>query len=138
MQHAESSSRSTSLRRSPRWGASFAPKRLPSWRSSASPTSRGSGWKNPIGATEIVRPEIYRQLLARPWAWPLALLALAGLIGAPWLRDLPEFIASSAFLAGTHSFVMRPMKRSITAPAAAVDQQADAPWDGSHGGSARR
>lgn len=54
-----------------------------------------------IGATEIVRPEIYRQLLARPWAWPLALLALAGLIGAPWLRDLRAFNASSAFLAGT-------------------------------------
>jgi hypothetical protein len=71
-----------------------------------------------IGATEIVRPEIYRQLLARPWAWPLALLALAGLIGAPWLRDLPAFIASSAFLAGTRSFVKRPMKRSVTAPAA--------------------
>jgi hypothetical protein len=61
---------------------------------------------------------IYRQLLARPWAWPLALLALAGLIGAPWLRDLPAFIASSAFLAGTRSFVKRPMKRSVTAPAA--------------------
>src|ERR1700730_6661053 len=28
---------------------------------------------------EIVRPKIYRRLLARPWAWPLALLALAGL-----------------------------------------------------------
>jgi cytochrome d ubiquinol oxidase subunit II len=54
-----------------------------------------------IAATEIVRPEIYRQLLARPWAWPLALLALAGLIGARWLRNLPAFIASSAFLAGT-------------------------------------
>ena len=54
-----------------------------------------------IGATEIVRPEIYRQLLARPWAWPLMLLAFLGLVGARWLRDLPAFLASSAFLAGT-------------------------------------
>jgi len=54
-----------------------------------------------IGATEIVRPEIYRQLLARPWAWLLMLLAFLGLIGARWLRDLPAFLASSAFLAGT-------------------------------------
>jgi len=36
------------------------------------------------------------------------------------------------------TFVKRPMKRSVTAPAATVDQQADAPWDGSHGGSACR
>jgi cytochrome d ubiquinol oxidase subunit II len=54
-----------------------------------------------IAATEVVRPEIYRQLLARPWAWPLALLALAGLIGARALSDLPAFLASAAFLAGT-------------------------------------
>ncbi|MGZ6126404.1 MAG: cytochrome d ubiquinol oxidase subunit II [Myxococcales bacterium] len=54
-----------------------------------------------IVATALVRPEIYPQLMARPWAWPLALLALAGLIGARTLRDLPAFIASSAFLAGT-------------------------------------
>jgi cytochrome d ubiquinol oxidase subunit II len=54
-----------------------------------------------IVSTELVRPEIYRQLLARPWAWPLALLALAGFIGAQVLRDLPAFLASCAFLAGT-------------------------------------
>ncbi len=34
------------------------------------------------------------------------------------------------------TFVMRPMKRSVIAPAATVDQKADAPWDGSHGSSA--
>src|SRR5260370_34468993 len=34
------------------------------------------------------------------------------------------------------TFVRRPMKRSVTAPAATVDQKADAPWDGSHGSSA--
>jgi len=54
-----------------------------------------------IAATEVVRPEIYRQLFARPWAWPLALLALGGLAGARALGDLPAFLASSAFLAGT-------------------------------------
>ncbi len=56
-----------------------------------------------IVATELVRPEIYRQLLARPWAWPLALLSFAGLAGAFLLRgrDLPAFLCSCAFLAGT-------------------------------------
>jgi cytochrome d ubiquinol oxidase subunit II len=54
-----------------------------------------------IAATALVRPEIYRQLLARPWAWPLALLALAGLVGTRVLRDLQAFLASCAFLAGT-------------------------------------
>ncbi len=54
-----------------------------------------------IVSTELVRPEIYRQLLARPWAWPLALLAFAGLVGARRLRDLPAFLGSCAFLAGT-------------------------------------
>jgi cytochrome d ubiquinol oxidase subunit II len=56
-----------------------------------------------IVATELVRPEIYRQILARPWAWPLALLSFAGLAGAFVLRgrDLPAFISSCAFLAGT-------------------------------------
>jgi cytochrome d ubiquinol oxidase subunit II len=57
-----------------------------------------------IGATELVRPEIYRQLLARPWAWPLALLSFGGLAGAFLLRgrrDLPAFLASCTFLGGT-------------------------------------
>jgi len=56
-----------------------------------------------IAATAMVRPEIYRGLLARPWAWPLALLALAGLCGALAVRgrDLLAFLCSSAFLFGT-------------------------------------
>jgi cytochrome d ubiquinol oxidase subunit II len=56
-----------------------------------------------VVATAVVRPEIYRGLLSRPWAWPLALVALLGLVGALVLRgrDLLAFLASSAFLAGT-------------------------------------
>ena len=56
-----------------------------------------------IVATGLVRPEIYRGLAARPWAWPLALLAALGLVGVFWFRgrDLPAFLSSSAFLAGT-------------------------------------
>ena len=56
-----------------------------------------------IAATTAVRPEIYRGLSSRPWAWPLALLALLGLCAALALRgrDLLAFLGSSAFLAGT-------------------------------------
>jgi hypothetical protein len=44
-------------------------------------------------------------LLSRPWAWPPALIALLGPTGALALRgrDLPAFLASCAFLAGTLS-----------------------------------
>jgi len=58
-----------------------------------------------ILATELVRPEIYRQLGARPWAWPLALVAALGLAGAFWFRargrELLAFLSSAAFLTGT-------------------------------------
>jgi cytochrome d ubiquinol oxidase subunit II len=56
-----------------------------------------------IAATGLVRPEIYRGLLSRPWAWPLALVAFLGLAGALALRgrDLLAFLASCAFLGGT-------------------------------------
>jgi cytochrome d ubiquinol oxidase subunit II len=63
----------------------------------------GGGGLVAIVATELVRPEIYRALAARPWAWPLALLAALGLAGVFFFRarDLPAFLSSSAFLAGT-------------------------------------
>ena len=56
-----------------------------------------------IAATRLVRPEIYRSLSSRPWAWPLVLLAALGLLGALAVRgrDLLSFLSSCAFLAGT-------------------------------------
>jgi len=54
-----------------------------------------------IVATWRVRPSLYVALLSRPWSWPLASIALAGLAGALLLRDRRGFIASSAFLAAT-------------------------------------
>lgn len=54
-----------------------------------------------IAATHAVRPSLYTALVTRPWAWPLALIAAAGLFGAMLLRDLRGFLASCAFLAGT-------------------------------------
>jgi cytochrome d ubiquinol oxidase subunit II len=56
-----------------------------------------------IIVTEMVRPEIYRALLARPWAWPLAAVAALGLAGVFLFRsrDLPAFLCSAAFLGGT-------------------------------------
>jgi cytochrome d ubiquinol oxidase subunit II len=58
-----------------------------------------------IAATALVRPEIYRQLGARPWAWPLALLSFLGLLGAFVFRargrELAAFLSSATFLAGT-------------------------------------
>jgi hypothetical protein len=51
-----------------------------------------------IFATELVRPEIYRALLHRPWAWPLALLAAVGLGVAMTKRDRTGFLGSCAFL----------------------------------------
>ena len=56
-----------------------------------------------IAATALVRPEIYRALATRPFAWPLAVVAALGLLGTFFFRgrDLPAFLSSSAFLAGT-------------------------------------
>ena len=58
-----------------------------------------------ILATGWVRPSIYAALAARPWAWPLALLAAAGFVGAFAFRirgrELPAFLASAVFLVGT-------------------------------------
>ena len=55
-------------------------------------------------ATARVRPELFGAIAARPWSWPLVLLALAGLVAAPIAHrrgaELIAFLASTAFLAG--------------------------------------
>jgi len=53
-------------------------------------------------ATAVVRPGLFANLAARPWAWPLALLIL-GSLGALFVfwrqkRELPAFLASTGFL----------------------------------------
>ena len=58
-----------------------------------------------IVATGVVRPALYARLFERTWAWPLALLAFGGLVGAFVFRargrERAAFLSSSAFLAGT-------------------------------------
>ena len=58
-----------------------------------------------IAATWQVRPELYTGLAARPWSWPLPVLAAAALAGVfGWLfrgRERAAFLCSAAFLAST-------------------------------------
>ena len=58
-----------------------------------------------IATTRRVRPEIYQNLLARPWSWPLVLVAAGGLLtvfdGLFRGRRRAAFRGSVAFLAGT-------------------------------------
>ena len=55
-------------------------------------------------ATGWLRPEIYTNLLARPWSWGFVLLMLGGLGGVFHFlrrgRELAAFLASGAFLLG--------------------------------------
>jgi cytochrome d ubiquinol oxidase subunit II len=55
-------------------------------------------------ATVSIRPEIYTNLLARPWSLGFVLLTLGGLGGVFRFssrgRELPAFLSSSAFIAG--------------------------------------
>jgi cytochrome d ubiquinol oxidase subunit II len=55
-------------------------------------------------ATAWVRPEMYTNLLARPWSWGLVLLTLGGLCGVFGFltrgRELAAFLSSSLFLVG--------------------------------------
>src|ERR1019366_2223782 len=55
-------------------------------------------------ATVWVQPEIYTNLLARPYSWGLVLLLLGGLGGVFRFlnrgRELPAFLSSSAFIVG--------------------------------------
>ncbi|HLJ54761.1 MAG TPA: cytochrome d ubiquinol oxidase subunit II [Chthonomonadaceae bacterium] len=53
-------------------------------------------------ATAAIRPELYRNLLARPWTWALA-AAVAASIAGLWIahmrkRELAAFLCSAAFL----------------------------------------
>ncbi len=58
-----------------------------------------------IVCTWQVRPELYSGLAARPWSWPLPVLAAAALAGVfVWLfrgRERSAFLCSAAFLAST-------------------------------------
>src|SRR6266478_3525577 len=58
-----------------------------------------------IVCTWQVRPELYTGLAARPWSWPLPVLAAAALAGVfAWLfrgRERSAFLCSAAFLAST-------------------------------------
>jgi cytochrome d ubiquinol oxidase subunit II len=55
-------------------------------------------------ATALVRPQLYANLLARPWSWPLLALILASLvmvfIALRREQELTAFLASAGFLAG--------------------------------------
>ena len=58
-----------------------------------------------VAATWQVRPELYTGLAARPWSWPLPVLAAAALAGVfAWLfrgRERTAFLCSAAFLTST-------------------------------------
>ena len=58
-----------------------------------------------IAATDVVRPQLYAQMLARPLSYPLLLLAAGSLAAVFVLRargkELPAFLASAGFLLGT-------------------------------------
>jgi cytochrome d ubiquinol oxidase subunit II len=53
-------------------------------------------------ATAVAQPALFPSVAARPWAWPLALLIPAGLLGVFWChargKELPAFLCSAAFL----------------------------------------
>lgn len=55
-------------------------------------------------ATAQVRPELYHNLLARPWTWSLVPVIVGGLGGIfvflKQRRELPAFLASACFLVG--------------------------------------
>jgi cytochrome d ubiquinol oxidase subunit II len=55
-------------------------------------------------ATAWLQPEIFTNLLVRPWSAGLVLLMLGGLVGVFYFskrgRDLPAFLSSSAFVVG--------------------------------------
>ncbi len=61
-------------------------------------------WVLVTGATLWVQPEIFTNLLARPFSWGLVLLMLCGLGGVFLFfsrgRELPAFLSSSAFIVG--------------------------------------
>jgi cytochrome d ubiquinol oxidase subunit II len=61
-------------------------------------------WVLVTGATLWVQPEIFANLLARPFSWGLVLLMLCGLGGVFLFlsrgRELPAFLSSSAFIVG--------------------------------------
>lgn len=54
-------------------------------------------------ATQSVRPELFQQLIARPWTWILALGVLSGVLGIRLFlgrrRELPAFLCSVLMLA---------------------------------------
>jgi cytochrome d ubiquinol oxidase subunit II len=67
-------------------------------------------WVVSTAATAWVRPEVFRGLAARPWAFALVALACAGAWGAYRYasrgRDLAAFLSSSAFLFGMAASTM--------------------------------
>jgi cytochrome d ubiquinol oxidase subunit II len=67
-------------------------------------------WVVSTAATAWVRPEVFGGLAARPWAFALVALAIAGAWGAYQYasrgRDLAAFLCSSAFLLGMAASTM--------------------------------
>src|SRR5262249_2277099 len=67
-------------------------------------------WVASTAATAWVRPEVFGGLAARPWAFALVALAIAGAWGAYHYasrgRDLAAFLCSSAFLLGMAASTM--------------------------------
>jgi cytochrome bd ubiquinol oxidase subunit II len=67
-------------------------------------------WVVSTAATAWVQPEVFRGLVARPWAFVLVALAIAGAWGAYRYssrgRDLAAFLCSSAFLLGMAASTM--------------------------------
>lgn len=61
-------------------------------------------WFLATAATGWVQPQVYANLLARVWAWPLVLTVIGGLAGVFYFcrrrAELAAFLSSSAFIAG--------------------------------------
>jgi cytochrome d ubiquinol oxidase subunit II len=86
------------------------------WRTTGPVQVRSAAWARKIWlavlplwvlvtlATVWVQPEIYTNLLARPWSLGFVLLMLGGLCGVFWFssrgNELSAFLSSSAFLLG--------------------------------------